>query len=69
MGGPQLLWGNMTATERLASKRDYLSYNYGEDHPLTVAAHAGDIDAFRAHASHITELMDTTVVGIVDARD
>lgn len=59
----------MTASERLASKREYLSYNYGDEHPLTLAARAGDIASFRERAAHITELMDTTVVAIVDAAD
>ena len=65
----QPLWAQMTARQRLASKCDYMSYNYGEHHPLTVAARAGDIVSFRAQASHITELMDTTIVWIVDAAD
>lgn len=67
--GQSLLWGDMTASERMASKLDYLSYNYGDNHPLVIAARAGDIDSFRMHAAGITELMDVAVVGIVDARD
>ncbi|MBI6603248.1 hypothetical protein YA0848_21910, partial [Pseudomonas sp. S4_EA_1b] len=40
------IWGHMNAAERLASKIDYLAYNYGEEHLLTVAARRGDLDAF-----------------------
>jgi len=62
------LWGDMDAHERLHAKRDYMAYNYGERHPLTVAAMAGDLAAFKVAGAHITEMMDVCVVGIIDAR-
>lgn len=62
-------WGSMTASERMAAKLEYLQYNYGHDHPLVVAAAAGDIAAFRDAGAHITEMMDCVVVGIIDAPD
>lgn len=62
-------WGEMTATERLAAKVGYIQYNYGPKHPLTKAAECGDIAAFRKAGTHITEMMDTVVVGIIDAAD
>ena len=63
------LWGEMSATERMVSKLGYFQYNYGFDHPLTLAAASGDIVAFRRAGRRITEMMDTVVVGIVDGRD
>lgn len=60
------LWTDMTAAERLHSKRDYMAYNYGAQHPLTLASEAGDLAAFRKAGAHITEMMDTCVVAIID---
>ena len=61
------LWGDMGASERLYAKRDYMAYNYGDRHPLTVAAMAGDLAAFKVAGAHVTEMMDVCVVGIIDA--
>ncbi|EPG9350388.1 hypothetical protein ACKU3Z_031555 [Pseudomonas aeruginosa] len=60
------IWGHMNAAERLASKIDYLVYNYGEAHLLTVAARGGDLDAFTNAGSHITQDMDFAVTSIID---
>lgn len=62
-------WGQMNASERLAFSVGYIQYNYGNEHPLTVAAESGDIAAFRKAGAHITEMEDCVVVGIIDARD
>lgn len=59
----------MTAPQLLANLLAYIQYNYGKDHPLTVAAEREDIAAFRSAAAHITEMMDAVVVSIVDAND
>lgn len=61
-------WHEMSAKERLCAKVGYFEYGYGGDHPLTLAARAGDIEAFRRAATHITEMDDTCVVAICDAR-
>lgn len=55
-----------TAAEMLASRVDYLAYNYGDEHPFTVAARAGDIETFRRLAAHVTEMMDAAIVDIID---
>lgn len=59
----------MTATERLAKNLGYIQYNYPRNSPIRIAAEAGNINAFRLAARHITEMMDIGVVEIVDARD
>ncbi|WP_413460735.1 hypothetical protein [Herbaspirillum huttiense] len=58
----------MTALELMKSKLPYIQFNYGKEHPLTIAAQTGDVEAFRAAGAHITEMMDTTVVAIIDAK-
>lgn len=63
------LWGDMNALERLRHSADSIEYNYGANHPLAIAAKAGDLAAFRKAGAHITEMMDVGVVGIIDARD
>ncbi|RNF58305.1 hypothetical protein EFK68_02610 [Pseudomonas aeruginosa] len=60
------IWGHMNAAERLASKIDYLVYNYGEAHLLTAAARRGDLDAFTNAGAHITQDMDISVTSIID---
>lgn len=59
----------MTAQQLLANRLAYIQYNYGKDHPLTVAAERGDIAAYRSAGAHFTEMMDVVVASIVDAHD
>lgn len=44
-----------------------LSYNYGAKHPLTIAAKAHDIPAFKAASKHFTENDSVSVCRIADA--
>ncbi|EMB2824041.1 TPA: hypothetical protein ACPH4X_003824 [Pseudomonas aeruginosa] len=59
----------MNAQQLLANRRAYIQYNYGNGHPLTVAAERGEIEGFRSAGTHITEMMDAVVVSIIDAQD
>lgn len=57
---------NVKARAELVRCLPYLDYNYGRNHPLTIAAERGDLATFRQHSRHITQMMDIRVADLCD---